>query len=156
MTNLKTLLGALAAAALIATAPYAAANLGATDESQSDDPNFQQGLKALEAQEWGKAIDLLDKAAAADPDNADFHNLLGYANRKAGNLDKAFEHYKQALKLNPKHRHAHEYIGEAYLMAGDVGMAQKHLTELQRLCSPIPCEELRELRRAIDAYQKSN
>jgi Flp pilus assembly protein TadD len=155
MTNLKTLFGALAVATLLAAAPFAAANLGATDASDSDDPNFRQGLKALEVQDWGRAIDLLGKAAAAEPENADIHNLLGYANRKSGRLDKAFEHYNQALKLNPRHRHAHEYIGEAYLMAGDLTMAQKHLAELQRLCSPIPCEELRELRRAIDEYQKN-
>lgn len=156
MRDLKTLGGALVAAILLATAPFATANLGAVDASDSDDPNFQQGLQALESQDWAKAIDLLDKAAATEPGNADIHNLLGYANRKSGKLDKAFEHYNRALKLNSRHRHAHEYIGEAYLMAGDLKMAQKHLAELQRLCSPIPCEELHELRRAIDEYQKNN
>ena len=97
---------------------------------------------------------MLSKAALTDPNNADIQNWLGYAQRKQGNLNAAFTAYNQALKLNPNHKGAHEYIGEAYLMAGDVAKAEKHLAELQRLCSPIPCEELKDLQRAIQEYKK--
>jgi Flp pilus assembly protein TadD len=89
------------------------------------------------------------------PDSADTQNLLGYAHRKSGNLDLAFKHYNAALKLDPAHKPAHEYIGEAYLMSNDVANAEKHLAELKRLCSPFPCEELKELRRAVDEYKKA-
>lgn len=156
MKRFKNLPAALAVLVLLAFASLASANLGALDEAEIDDPNFKQGVKALEAQDWPKAIELLGKVAAAEPKSADIHNLLGYAHRKSGDLEQAFEHYNQALKLNPRHRHAHEYIGEAYLMAGNLAGAEKHLAELQRLCSPIPCEELRELRKAIEEFRRKN
>jgi Flp pilus assembly protein TadD len=142
-------------AAFALFAPFAGANLGADDDSAADDPNFQEAKKAIQAQEWTKAIGLLDKAVSAHPDSADAQNYLGYAYRKSGKLDEAFKHYNEALKLNPGHKPAHEYIGEAYLLANDVPKAEQHLAELQRLCSPIPCEELKELKRAVENYKKS-
>lgn len=150
-----SILNGLVALAIALAAPGALANLGAEDDSAADDSNFQEATKAIQAQDWTRAIGLLDKAAAAHPDSADAQNLLGYAYRKTGNLDAAFKHYNEALKLNPAHKPAHEYIGEAYLMVDDVVKAEKHLAELQRLCSPIPCEELKELRRAVDQYRKA-
>ncbi|MGH8596750.1 MAG: tetratricopeptide repeat protein, partial [Gammaproteobacteria bacterium] len=61
----------------------------------------------------------------------------------------------EALKLNPKHKHAHEYIGEAYLLTDNLGKAEQHLAELQKLCTPIPCEEYKELKRAVESYKKN-
>jgi len=132
----------------------ASANMGSDDSSDSQDPNLVAGKKAVDAQDWKQATQLLSKAALTDPNNADIQNWLGYAQRKQGNLNAAFAAYNQALKLNPNHKGAHEYIGEAYLMAGDVAKAEKHLAELQRLCSPIPCEESKDLQRAIQEYKK--
>jgi Flp pilus assembly protein TadD len=132
----------------------ASANMGSDDSSESQDPNLVAGKKAIDAQDWKQATQLLSKAALTDPNNADIQNWLGYAQRKQGNLNAAFAAYNQALKLNPNHKGAHEYIGEAYLMAGDVAKAEKHLAELQRLCSPIPCEESKDLQRAIQEYKK--
>jgi Flp pilus assembly protein TadD len=130
------------------------ANMGSDDSSESQDPNLVAGKKAIDAQDWKQATQLLSKAALTDPNNADIQNWLGYAQRKQGNLNAAFAAYNQALKLNPNHKGAHEYIGEAYLMAGDVAKAEKHLAELQRICSPIPCEESKDLQRAIQEYKK--
>jgi Flp pilus assembly protein TadD len=132
----------------------ASANMGSDDSSESQDPNLVAGKKAIDAQDWKQATQLLSKAALTDPSNADIQNWLGYAQRKQGNLNAALAAYNQALKLNPNHKGAHEYIGEAYLMAGDVAKAEKHLAELQRLCSPIPCEESKDLQRAIQEYKK--
>lgn len=139
---------------LALVAPASLANMGA-DDSDSGDPNFQEGRKAVEAQDWNKAIDLLTKAVQADPKNADAHNFLGYAYRKKGTFAASFEHYGEALRLNPKHKHAHEYIGEAYLLTGDLPKAELHLAELQKICTPIPCEEYKELKRAVDDYKKN-
>jgi Flp pilus assembly protein TadD len=142
---------------VIATASVplqASANMGSDDSSESQDPNLVAGKKAIDAQDWKQATQLLSKAALTDQNNADIQNWLGYAQRKQGNLNAAFAAYNQALKLNPNHKGAHEYIGEAYLMAGDVAKAEKHLAELQRICSPIPCEESKDLQRAIQEYKK--
>lgn len=151
---MNTLTRLALAAVIAALSCVALANLGAEDEQESTNPDWLAGKQAVEAQDWKTAVDRLGKAAAAEPDNADIHNWLGFAQRKSGNLDAAFAAYRTALKLNPQHRHAHEYIGEAYLMANDLPQAEKHLAELQRLCTPIPCEEYKDLKRAIDDYKK--
>jgi Flp pilus assembly protein TadD len=128
-------------------------NIGA-DDSDSNDPNYADGRKAVESQDWNKGIELLTKAVQADPKNADAHNLLGYAYRKKGTYAAAFEHYEAALKLNPKHKQAHEYVGEAYLLTDNLPKAELHLAELQKICSPIPCEEYKELKRAVEEFRK--
>ena len=130
------------------------ANMGA-DDSDSTETSFVEGRKAVESQDWNSAVELLTKAVQTDPNNADAHNFLGYAYRKKGAYAASFEHYEQALKLNPKHKHAHEYIGEAYLLTDNLPKAELHLAELQKICSPIPCEEYKELKRAVDTYKKS-
>ncbi len=131
------------------------ANMGEDDSAGSKESNYQEGKKAVEAQDWDKAVDLLSKAVQSDPKNADAHNFLGYAYRKKGVFAASFEHYEEALKLNPKHKHAHEYIGEAYLLTNNLPKAEQHLVELQKICSPIPCEEYKELKLAVDAYKKA-
>lgn len=151
----KSIIVALALA-LAASVPLSArANLGEEESSESKDPNWVEGKKAVEAKEWKRAADLLSKAASAEPLNADIQNWLGFAQRKQGNLDAALAAYNRALKLNPSHRAAHEYIGEAYLMTGNVAQAEQHLAELQKLCSPIPCEQLKDLKRAVEEYKKT-
>ena len=88
------------------------------------DPAFAKAQIAIKDKDWSKAIDLLSVAVARDDRNADVHNLLGYSERKRGNLDTAFKHYERALALDPDHRGAHEYIGEAYLMIGKLPEAE--------------------------------
>ncbi len=146
---------AMAIFVLAIAAPLASANLGGSDDSASDDSNVKEAIKAIEAQNWQQAISLLTKAAADHPDSADVQNFMGYAYRKAGNLDAAFKHYSEALRLNPGHKHAHEYIGEAYLLTNNLPKAEAHLAELQKLCSPIPCEQYKELKRAVDSFKKN-
>ena len=115
-------------------------------------PELVAGKAAIEAKDWKKAIDNLSLAAAREPANADIQNFLGYANRKSGNLEAAFKHYNEALKLDPKHRGAHEYIGEAYLMAGNPAKAEEHLAALDKLCL-FSCEEYRDLKKSIADYK---
>ncbi|MCC7546885.1 MAG: tetratricopeptide repeat protein [Burkholderiales bacterium] len=131
----------------------AQANLGDTDVQASDNADLKAGRTAIDKQDWKAAVDHLSKAAAAEPNNADVHNWLGYANRNLGNMDAAFAAYGEALRLDPRNRYAHEYIGEAYLMVDDLGKAEGHLAELQKLCTPIPCEEYKDLKRAVDEYK---
>jgi Flp pilus assembly protein TadD len=111
--------------------------------------------KAIKDKNWDKAIELLDKAVARDPKNAEIHNLLGFAERNRGNLDAAFKHYEVALSLDPKHRGAHEYIGEAYLMVGNLAKAEEHLAKLDKLCF-FSCEEYRDLKAAVAKYKQQH
>jgi len=119
------------------------------------DPDVIQAQKAIKDKNWDTAIELLNKAVARDPKNADIHNLMGYAERNRGNLDAAFKHYEQALALNPKHRGAHEYIGEAYLMTGNLPKAEEHLARLNKLCF-FPCAEYSDLKAAVAKYKQQH
>ena len=149
---------------LLAVTALIAASLGVvlsaaadpTDEDPSGssaDPAVVAGKKAIDDKRWADAIKALSSAALRDTRNADIENYLGYAYRNAGQMDKAFAHYKRALMLNPRHRSAHEYVGEAYLMLGKPAQAQEHLKALQAICL-LPCEELDDLKVKIDRYQR--
>jgi len=105
--------------------------------------------------QWDKALGLLQAQQARLGRNADLHNLLGYVHRKKTppDLDKAFEHYRQALDIDPGHKGAHEYIGEAYLMRQQPAKAREHLQTLQRLCGNTTCEEYQDLAKALASYR---
>lgn len=157
MRRTRTLILSTVLAITLLPPLHALANMGADDSSPSTgDPNIEEAKKAVDAQDWKRAVELLTKAAASDPNNANVQNWLGFAQRKSGNLNAAFSAYNKALQLNPGHKAAHEYIGEAYLMSGNLAKAEEHLAQLQKLCNPIPCEEYKDLRRAVDDFKKSN
>ena len=148
---------AIVAAALLGLAlglPAAAlADPTVEDETRAVDPDFAAGRAAIERKDWPAAIRALSSAALRDTRNADIQSYLGYAYRHTGQMDLAFTHYQQALKLNPRHRGAHEYAGEAYLMVNDLAKAEAHLDALQKICL-IPCEEYEDLKKAIVEYRR--
>ena len=156
---LNRTLGALSLLAVLSlSGPFAVAAGGSDDSSssrmgQSEDPDYAAGRQAVEAANWPTARDAFNKVVARDPGNANAHNYLGYTYRKSGNLDLAFKHYEEALRLNPRHRGAHEYMGEAYLMANNVAKAEEHLMALDRLCL-FGCEEYEELKKAVAEYKQ--
>jgi len=156
MTTWRLIIGAAALTLAIALPVQVNANMGGTEEEESSNPDAVAGKKAVEDKDWKRGVELLSKAATAEPENAQIQNWLGFAQRKQGNLDAAFAAYNKALKLNPQLKAAHEYIGEAYLLSGNVAKAEQHLAELKKICSPIPCEEYKDLRRAVDDYKKKN
>ena len=158
---MKTLLSAaLAAVLLIAASPSFAAGGGSGGSNGStwsgsdakDNANFAAGRTAVESKDFAKAIPLLEKVVASDPNNADAFNLLGYSRRNAGDLDGAFAAYERALTLDPKHKGAHEYVGEAYLQAGNLAKAEEHLAALDKICF-FGCDEYDELKDRIAAFK---
>jgi Flp pilus assembly protein TadD len=148
---------ALLITTLILAIPAPIVALAAGTETQpaavARDPDYEAGKKAIEAKNWTLAIESLNRAVARDSANADIHNWLGYAYRKSGNLDAAFRSYNEALRLDPKHKGAHEYVGEAYLMVNNLAKAEEHLAQLDKICF-FPCEEFRELKKAVDEYKQ--
>jgi TolA-binding protein len=122
--------------------------------ARPEDPQYTAAVKAIKGGEYAKAIPLLEGVTSRDAKNADAYNWLGYATRKNGNPGAAIPIYQKALAIDPKHKGAHEYIGEAYLMLDDLPKAKEHLKTLNSLCF-ITCEEYRDLRRAVEAYEKS-
>ena len=159
MTRLLLTTAMAALLALAGPVPSALA-AGGSDTSTATpakpkNPDLEKGTAAIQKQDWNEAIPLLIKAAAVETKNADIQNWLGFAYRKSGNPQKAFEHYAVALQIDPKHKGAHEYIGEAYLETNNLAKAEEHLKKLDEICT-FGCQEFRDLRTAIQAYKKKN
>ena len=67
-------------------------------------------LRLLEGR-WTDALELLRRALAVDPKNADLHLQIAMALDASGDLDAALGHYRQVIRLAPDSR-------RGYLMAG--------------------------------------
>jgi Flp pilus assembly protein TadD len=147
----------LAAALLACSAAAHAAGGGGAGGAEADgssDPVISTAKAAIAKNDWGTAQAGLKQALAANPKNADYHNLYAYSMRKSGSADMAlvFKHYDEALRLDPKHRGAHEYSGEASLAVDDLPKAKAHLAALDKLCT-FGCEEYTDLKKAVAAYE---
>ncbi len=139
---------------LACVAPLALGNPGmTTPAANAQNADFVAGKQAIERKDWRAAIEALSKAEKSMAGNADLHNYLGYAYRNLDELDNAFRHYREALRIDPKHRGAHEYVGETYLKAKQPEKAAEHLAALEKICGKS-CEEYKDLAKAIASYGK--
>ena len=84
-------------------------------------------------------------------DEADRQNLLGFSARKSGQLERAANHYKSALKIDPNHKGALEYQGELFLLVGQKSKAENNLKLLKEEC-PLGCLEVTQLEAAINKF----
>jgi Flp pilus assembly protein TadD len=152
---MKALSRPLILAALLAGGTALAAGAPGESTSEPKDPVLEKVSAATQRQDWAGAASVLKDAVAANPNNANYHNLYAYSMRKGANPDMGlvFKHYNEALRIDPKHRGAHEYIGEAYLMVGNVAKAKEHLSQLDKLCF-FPCVEFTDLKKAIAEHEK--
>jgi len=149
---MKTSIRSFAFAAIL-LAPAAALPADSTPAVRSD-PVLEQVTDATSRKDWPRAQAVLRDAVAANPANADYHNLYAYSIRRGASPDMSlvFKHYNEALRLDPGHRGAHEYIGEAYLMVGNLPKAKEHLSSLDKLCF-FPCSEFSSLKKAVADYE---
>ena len=135
-------------------APSAAVAAGSDDTSGTDRTRsaYEQAVKLVEAADYEDAIQVLEKLMPKESGNADVLNMLGFAHRKLGRVETAFDYYREALAIEPRHLGANEYLGELYLETGELDKAEERLGELAIAC-PSGCEERDELSEAIDAYK---
>ena len=106
----------------------------------------------IQAQQWPAAIEELRKVGATS--NADWNNLMGYAQRKQATPDLAAaqRYYDAALRIDPRHLGALEYAGELALMKGELPVAEVRLAALDKACN-ARCEEFDDLKKAIARYK---
>ena len=157
-TGTNWLLAAILALGLVA-APVGLATVHAAGDD-SDTPtarpkntDYTQAVARIKAGDYAGALASLQKVVAAEPNNADAYNYLGYSYRNLGRYDKSLASYRRALAIKPGHRGALEYLGELYLKTGALAKAQEQLDKLDNACF-FGCAEFRELKAKIAHYKK--
>lgn len=127
--------------------------------STESDPEIaarlEEAVRLIEAEEFAEALPVLERLIFELPASADVYNMLGFAYRKTGDLEKSAPAYKRALYLKPDHLGALEYQGELFLLQGNVEAAERNLTLIEEHCA-FPCEERDELAEAIAAWKAEN
>jgi tetratricopeptide (TPR) repeat protein len=113
---------------------------------------YDAALAKINAGSYADAIPLLQQSLAANPQNSDALNELGFSLRKVGRLPESLTAYQKALALNPGHINANEYLGELYLQMKQPDLAKKQLAILDKLC-PSGCEQRSDLEEQISAYK---
>jgi len=146
----KFVMAGLLALSLIAPAVYAAETEDAPAANAAN-RDYAAGKQAVDRKDWASAVASFRKVVAAEPNNADGYNMLGFSLRWMGKMDEAFVAYDRALKLNPKHKGALEYSGIAYLKAGQPAKAKEQLAKLETIGGKNS-EEYRDLDKAISEY----
>ena len=114
--------------------------------------NLSIAARMIEAEAYDTALPILRQLSLDAPANADVFNLLGFAQRKTGDLEASARAYERALYLDPDHLGALEYQGELFLTLGDAAAAETNLERLKALC-PSPCEETDELADAVSQWR---
>ena len=138
-------------------APFAVSAAGDEDTDGTDETRsgYERAVELIEAADYEDAVDVLEKLNRDASGNPDVLNMLGYAHRKLGRVEAAFDYYRAALAIEPRHLGANEYLGELYLETGELEKAQERLGELAIAC-PAGCEEHDELAEAVAAYRKAH
>ena len=138
-------------------APPAASGAGGDDTDGTDETRtgYERAVELVEAADYEEALEVLVTLNRNEPGNADVLNMLGFAHRKLGRVETAFDYYRDALAIEPRHLGANEYLGELYLETGELEKAEERLGELVAAC-PSGCEERDELSEAIAAYRKAH
>lgn len=150
----------------VSTAPPPVHAIMSGDESpraESSDKDYAAAQRARAREDWQAVVDNLAKVVARRPWHDNAWSLMGYAERKLGNFEKALANYDEALRLNPHNRGALEYLGEAYLDLDQPERARDMLKRLRVECSRVAmgfnnggwftgCEEYEDLLAAYKAY----
>jgi tetratricopeptide (TPR) repeat protein len=128
---------------------------GSSSSAPAAQPDlYKQAKELIDDEEYAKAIPLLQQSIEEKGEYADALNLLGFSNRKLGDMTKAMTYYTKALNMEPNHLGANEYMGELYLEMNDLPHAQERLAVLKTACGD--CEEYEDLEDQINDYKEEH
>ena len=104
-------------------------------EPDNHEALFRLAAIAYEAKFYESALELLDRALAADGRHADYHALRGRVLRVQGNLDQAVACFRQALAIKPDTPKVLVSLGIALRRLGRLHEAAEALRKAIRPCS---------------------
>jgi Flp pilus assembly protein TadD len=76
------------------------------------------GVIASQMRQYPVAVELISRAIAASPREAEYHGNLGVALGEMGKMDEAMEAYRRAISLKPNAAQFHNNLGNALTMVG--------------------------------------
>jgi tetratricopeptide (TPR) repeat protein len=111
------------------------------------DPDIKsQGWALAYAGDYESAITVF--RMAANQNDPEVLNGLGYSHRKMGKVEEGISYYGKALAIDPNYVLAREYLGEGYVAAGRIDLAKQQLAEIGNRCGTA-CESYLELAMTI-------
>ena len=129
-------------------ASFSFSNLGDNSYDASN-PKMQEILELIDQEDFHSALKMLMVIYEDDKNNSNIQTLIGFTYRNLGDYDTSIEFYKKAIINDPVNINAHHYIALSYLGIGKKNLASKHLDELIRICNPIPCKEIGDLKEKL-------
>jgi tetratricopeptide (TPR) repeat protein len=109
---------------------------------------YSIAIRAVDRQEWDKALEYMIQAATSEPDSADLYYQIGELYRGQGSYSRAVEAYNQSIAINPAF--APSYLGRAQIRLAsgskDLASVRKDLESAVTL-DPIMGEARLELAR---------
>jgi tetratricopeptide (TPR) repeat protein len=105
---------ALLLAALSASALAAAVATTVQGSGVKQDEGLEAGRQAYEVSDYGKAAQLLQKAAAKNPQNGEIQLLLAKTYYETQQHDAAIASAEKAVALEPQNSVFHEWLGRTY------------------------------------------
>jgi len=86
---------------------------------------FNQGLQAMGAKDYAKAVVFFQQAVAADPRSSRAHNLLGLALFQEKNYQRAKSMFEKAISLRPDYAEAYNNLGSTLCLLKDFRKAKE-------------------------------
>ena len=129
-------------------ATFSFSNLGDNTYDASN-PKMQEILELIDQENFHSALKKLMVIYEDDKNNSNIQTLIGFTYRNLGDYDNSIEYYKKAIINDPVNINAHHYIALSYIGIGKKNLATEHLNELVRICNPIPCKEIADLKEKL-------
>ncbi|MFQ5618367.1 MAG: tetratricopeptide repeat protein [Rhodospirillales bacterium] len=148
----RYLLAVVLTLGLASTAMAAGSSSSSKRPSAQPPSTYEQGVKAVKAGNYNRAIPLLQQVVARNPNHADALNYLAFSHRQLGQNEISLDLYKKVLAMNPDHKGANEYLGELYLKQGKLDLAKKQLARLDDICT-FGCTEFDDLKAAVKTFE---
>jgi tetratricopeptide (TPR) repeat protein len=104
----------MASSSKLALAMLLAAGTAIAATNLKQDAGLEAGRRAYEASDYAKAIQVLQAAAAKDPQNGDVQLLLAKSYLELQEHDAAIKSAEKAVSIDPQNSVFHEWLGRAY------------------------------------------
>ena len=119
---------------LMCAALFACASARSPERQKEAQARMHMGMTYLEQRNLPSAMRELTKASELDPENPEIDVALGLAYRTRGDLGKAEEYFRSALRTKPDYAEAHNNLG---IVLSQLGRGEEALREFETAASNV-------------------